>query len=221
MTTFDDYREYFSGFYTSVKEGHHNASLAQHGGHGFDHDVTVATLATRIASSPDIAKKAWCAGMLHSVDRMVEEEKVKSTMIAFAERLRDIFTHDEIIEIVEAAFRHSERNQNDQSEVQITLMDADRLANMQMSVIMRAGQFRATLPIFDFCYLEGTCDPTSTYENPKSILDNLRIAVDSYIPQLRLEKSKELGALYSKRIFSYIDTVEQDYKDLGLINVRL
>jgi hypothetical protein len=220
-TTFQNMRKQYKEFYDAVKNGHDTTTLVSHRGHGFDHDVTVASLALLIAETKEIGIKAWCAALLHSVDRIVEEEKVKETMNAYASNLVSFFSSDEIHEIVEAAFRHSEINQSDQSDVQITLMDADRLANMQSAVIIRAGQFRSAIPAFDFKYLDGTKDPLSTYETPMTILDNLKFIIIRYVPQFRVPKAKQLGELYASRLQAYIQLVENDYNELGLSGIEL
>ena len=205
-----------------VKEGHDTTLSKNHGGHGLDHDVTVAMLATIIAPSERIAEKAWCAAMLHSVDRVVVDlASLESTMVSYSKKLTNHFKQEEIDEIVEAALRHGELNQSDQNETQVVLMDADRLANMQSAVIIRGGQFRSTLPVFEFTYLEGSKNPDSTYDHPQSILDNLRLIISQYMPQLRSVKAQELGGKYSARLASYIASVEQDYKELGLVNIEL
>ena len=150
---------------------------------------------------------------------MVDDKDVKKVMIEHAKNLEKIFSQDDIHEIVEAAYRHSERNQTDQSETQITLMDADRLANMQSAVIIRGGQFRPTLPALDFNYLEGAANPLSTYERPMTVLDNLRFIIYNFPPQLRLPEAKRLGVIYTDRLSSYIKSVEDDHKELGLKNI--
>lgn len=221
MNTFNDFRTQFSDFYEVVKKGHRETLSQNHGGHGLDHDVTVAMLAVLIQPSVRIAHKAWCAALLHSVDRVVEESFVKETMLAYAEHLHHFFSQEEIDEIIESAMRHSELNQDNQSETQITLMDADRLANMQSAVIIRGGQFRSKLPVFDFKYLEGVCDPLSDYDHPQSVVDNIRLIVSQYVPQLRLPKAKELGVIYGERLMAYVRSIEQDYEDINLIGIEL
>lgn len=221
MRTFNEIRNHFLDFYNEVKNGHIHTSSLSHQGHGLDHDITVSMLAVRIAPDSRLGEKAWCASMLHSVDRVVEAKMVESVMNEYAKHLHPFFSQREIEEIVEAALRHGELNQPDQNEIQVVLMDADRLANMQSAVIIRGGQFRSTLPVFEFGYLEGKVNPVSTYENPQSILDNLRLIISQYVPQLRLPKAKTLGAFYANRLTAYVESIEQDYKDLNLVNIDL
>ncbi|MFA5997309.1 MAG: HD domain-containing protein [Candidatus Paceibacterota bacterium] len=221
LTTFDEFRAQFRDFYHSVKTGHENTKKQSHGGHGIDHDITVAMIAVKISDDERIGQKAWCAAMLHSVDRVVGASDIKDTMMKHAEYLKHFFSQNEIDEIIEAAFRHSERNQIDQSETQITLMDADRLANMQSAVIIRSGQFRPDIPVFDFKYLSGAIDPLSTYEDPKSVIDDLRLCIINYIPQLRNKEAKHLGNIYAEKLNAYIRSIEDENEYFGLTNIEI
>ncbi len=221
LKTFNEFREQFHDFYNSIKRAHEDTKKQSHGGHGIDHDITVAMLAVKISTNERVGQKAWCTAMLHSTDRVVEASDVMDTMIKHAYHLKSFFNQNEIDEIVESAFRHSELNQLNQSETQITLMDADRLANMQSAVIIRSGQFRPDMPVFDFKYLEGKANPLSTYEDPKSVLDDLRITIRNYIPQLRNSEAKRLGAIYASKLDVFINDIEVDYEDLGLLNIEI
>lgn len=221
LNTFNDFRQQFQTFYNTVKKLHIETKNIDHGGHGLDHDITVAMLSLKIATEIRTSQKAWCSSMLHSVDRLVTKDEVRNTMVSTSESLKDFFGSFEIEEIIEAAFRHSEINRADQNETQITLMDADRLANMQSAVIIRSGQYRINTPVLDFNYLNGEINPESIYENPKTVVDGLRLVVTRYIPQLRLPKAKQLGYIYSKRLTEYIQSIEDDYKYLGLQNITI
>jgi len=219
LNKLDTFRNLFPDFYNEIKNGHQQTLSKNHSGHGFDHDITVAMLALKIAPSVRLGQKAWCASLLHSTDRVVEDTKVKEAMISYSQQLKHFFDENEIIEIIEAALRHSELNQEDQKDTQIVLMDADRLANMQSAVIIRGGQFRHNIPAIDLKYLDGKKDPWSTYENPQTVLDNIRLIISQYTPQLRIKKAKVLGAFYSGRLKRYIQSIEDDYKKLGLVGI--
>ncbi len=221
MDNFTAARNYYLNFYEHVKTAHNSTNNKDHGGHGLDHDITVAAMAIKIAPDEYTGRKAFCAALLHSFDRIFANEDVKNQMSIHAQSLKKFFNDEEINEIIEAAYRHEELNQSDQTLTQITLMDADRLANMQSAVIIRAGQFHQTIPVLDFNFLDGKADPTSTYKSPRNILDNLRFIITSYVPQLRLPKAKHLGEIYAKRLSDYIKSVESDYEELGLRGINL
>lgn len=221
LKTFDELRAQFLDFYNSIKAGHENTKKQSRGGHGVDHDITVAMLAVKISTNERVGQKAWCAGMLHSTDRVVEMADVIDSMAKHADHLKHFFSRSEISEIIEAAFRHSELNQSDQSETQIILMDADRLANMQSAVIIRSGQFKPDIPVFDFKHLSGEINPLSTYEDPKSVLDDLRFVIKNYIPQFRTDEAKRLGSIYAIGLSAYIKAVEEENESLGLLNIEI
>ena len=218
---FTDLKNLFSDFYESVKLLRETEHGIDHYGHGLDHDITVSTLALKIAPDEHTGYKAWCAGFLHSFDRIIGDDKAKEVMWLQAKHLKHYFNQDDITEIIEAAYRHTELNQEDQSVTQVTLMDADRLTNLQSAVIIRAGQFRPNIPALDFNYLSGNKDPLSTYDHPKTVLDNLRFLLTNYVPQLRLPAAKELGDIYANRLNFYIESIEEGYDYLDLKNITI
>ena len=221
--TFEMLREKFKDIYEAVKEWH-NTAPCQHRGHGFDHDVTVAMLAVQIAPNDHVAEMAFVAGLLHSTDRTMEQGntfKVTEKVLNFLSHLpRNCFTTAETVDILISVIRHSEMNQDDQSLVQQVLQDADRLANLQMTVVMRAAQHQAHMPVIELEYLE-TVNPNSTYHVPMSALDDLKLCIRDYIPQLRLPKAIALGERYKLRLEAYISEIIIDYEELGLKGVVL
>jgi HD superfamily phosphodiesterase len=224
MDSFRELRERFRPLYDAVKDLHQKSPLA-HRGHGFDHDVTVAALAVRIAPDQRTAEKAFAAALLHSIDRMMAKAskgEIDTCMRVCLARLPDgTFNMDEIDEIVEAALRHGELNQDDQSLTQQVLMDADRLANMMPSVIIRSGQFRPDIPPFEFKYLNNKANPASTYHDPISVLDDLRITLRDYMPQFRIDKAKKLAKTYAFRLRTFVRAVELTNLEIGLVGIEL
>ena len=87
MKTFEEYRETFREFYELIAKSHRE-SQRPHRGHGLDHDVTVAQIAAQIAPNAQIAEKAWCAGMPHSIDRMIE----RGNTVLVEETIRNILS---------------------------------------------------------------------------------------------------------------------------------
>lgn len=219
----------FADFYSAVLKMH-TESKRPHRGHGPDHDITVAQIALKIAPDDRTAEKAWCAAMLHSMDRMIERNENKEV---FMKNVSDAisrhvvllpagyFTTDEEIEIWQAALRHAELNQNDQSVTQQVLMDADRLANLLWSVIVRAGQCFPELPAFDFKYPGVDQNPASTYAKPETVFDDLRNNIACYVPQLRLPLAKELAVEYVAELQHGLATSERQNQYLGLVGISL
>lgn len=220
MKNFNQYRQQFSTFYEGVKVIHLTSSRP-HRGHGLDHDVTVAQLAAQFAPNQRTAAKAWCGAMLHSIDRIVEKDEVEEITRLLASHLSSAFAAEEVEEIVQAALRHMEKNQDDQSLTQQCLMDGDRIANMMPTVIIRAAQCQPHLPPFEFEYLAGSPNPASSYFNILSVLDDLRIIISEYLPQFRLPKAKKLSQKYATQLRRYIAEVEKGNRDLGLAGITL
>lgn len=224
MKTFAEFRETFVGFYGAVKEFHKTAPRP-HRGHGLDHDVTVAQLAVQIAPDERTGEKTWCAGMLHSVDRMVERGNIALVEQSIRDILtylpNDYFNSDETEEICQAALRHDELNQDDQFVVQQVLMDADRLANLMPAVVVRAGQFLPEIPAFEFEYLDGKRNPAGDYYHPRSVIDSLRNNIEEYMPRLRILGAKELAEIYVMELTEFIVSLEASYKKLGLAGISL
>jgi hypothetical protein len=223
MPSFSQLRETFKDFYESVKHDHQSNDQS-HRGHGLDHDVVVAAQVLLIAPDERTSIKAWCAAMLHSTDRMYgdDDAKTRAVMVEHSSHLpHNFFTKEEVEEIIEAALRHSELNQPDHSLTQQVLMDADRLANLMLTVTIRGGQFRPNIPAVEFEYLEGSQNPESTYRIPRSVLDNVRASIEAYIPQLRIPRAIELGHEYATTLQNFISTAEKQYRDIGLSGMSL
>lgn len=219
MGAFEEYRERFLGLYEAIKQLHAN-SPRPHRGHGLDHDVTVATLGVRISPDPRTAEKAFCAGMIHSIDLIVEEGTVESTMRSCLSRLPEgSFTTEEAEEIFLSAFRH-ETPREDDSLVQQVLMDADRLANVMLSVALRAAQWLNDKPVIEFEYLDGERNPETTWGAPRSVLDGVRAAYQMLHP-MRTRKGKILAEEYVGQLSAFVAGLEWQYRALELVNVEL
>ena len=214
----------FADFYEEISKLH-KRSPHPHRGHGIDHDITVAQIVDWISPNPRVAQKAWCAALLHSVDHLVDKDNEglveQQTKQLLGHLPLRFFANYELAEICQAAVRHGERNQDDQSLVQQVLMDADRLANLMPAVIIRSGQFRPEIPAFEFDYLNGERNPASTYHRPKSVADGLRANIAEYLPMLRIIKAKELARQYISDLETFLAALEKSYEDLGMRGIKL
>jgi hypothetical protein len=214
----DQYQPRFPALYEHIKRLHAESTTGEYG-HGLDHDVLVAEFAAYICPDPAYTDMVWVSGILHSLDRVVGDEAAPQAIRDALEIVRTDFTEEQRAEILEAVLRHSELNRDDQSFTQIVLMDADRLANLQMATPIRAGQFRPSIPPLETEYLD-TMNPASTYREPKSILDDLRHVLQ-WVDWLRTPRGKELGQEAGKDIRLYLELVTKSYKLLGLSGKRL
>jgi hypothetical protein len=214
----NSYQPRFPALYEHIKRMHAESKTGEYG-HGLDHDVLVAEFAVHICPDPTYTNMVWVAGILHSLDRVVGDEAASPAISDALEIVRTDFKDEQRTEILEAVLRHSELNRDDQSLTQIVLMDADRLANLQMAIPIRAGQFRPSIPPLETEYLD-TMNPESTYRAPKSVLDDLRHGLQ-WVAWLRTPKAQELGREAEANIKNYLDLVAKPYRLLGLAGKKL
>lgn len=214
----EKYRPRFPVLYAHIKRTHAASTTGEYG-HGLDHDVLVAEFAVHICPDRAYADMVWVAGILHSLDRVVGDEAVSQAIHDALEIVREHFTDEQRLEIYEAVMRHSELNKDDQSFTQVVLMDADRLANLQMAIPIRAGQFRPSVPPLEMEYLD-TMNPASTYRSPKSILDDMRHGLQ-WVAWLRTPRAQELGSEAEKDIKAYLELIAKPYRLLGLAGKSL
>ena len=217
--TFNEYRKLFSDLYEAVKSVH-AGSARPHRGHGLDHDVTVAMLGVLISPDARTAEKSFCAGMLHSTDRIVERTELVSALRSLLDRLPEgHFTPEEAEEIFLSVLRHEEPRDDD-SLVQQVLMDADRLANVMLSGALRAAQWFYDRPVIEFGYLDGKRNPETTWNSPCSVLDGVRVVYQMLHP-LRTPKAIELRDKFVRDLSAFVGRVEEQYRLLGLAGIAL
>ncbi len=201
--------------------------------HDFFHAWRVSNWAERIAPDPETARKAGIAGLLHNDDRVIQVEEG----LGFADKVpadlrvetmncwldaepAGTFTPEERAEIIDAVLKHSNRNGTDDSLVLITLMDADRLVNIEADCIIRNGQyFGNTLQVIDPIYLLD--DPKATFRDPRSILWTMPTRFDWEVEGgfvgLRLPKAREFAKSRFAFWTLYIETVIAQIKESGAV----
>ncbi|HEU5114649.1 MAG TPA: hypothetical protein VFT82_02700 [Candidatus Paceibacterota bacterium] len=192
-----------------------------HSGHTFIHDLTVAALCLKIDPNEPIAIMAACAAMVHSVDHCVEKDKVKDTIkYMVEENLSHILSAPMRSAVAEAAIRHKELNRDDQLTVQITLMDADRLANLSLVTALNLARTAPKeRPTLELAHLDEE-NPATTYRDPQSTLDEIRTHFQ-YIPMLRMEKAKEIGHEYAIELSKFVGRLGDQISELGLEDVAI
>ncbi len=229
MPGFNEYRTRFLPLYEGVKRLHETGP--GHQGHGLDHDAAVAMMGTIIArrvAGGHLANMAFCAGMLHSLDHLVQN--VPEELIRLLDLTADIFTNEERDDIQRAVLRHAEFKDKDlatRSVVQRVLMDADKLVNMDPIVIVRAGQFFPNTPAIELDHMNPPSGQTyantaSTYQDPRSVLDNLRGSLEWTEPGwMHFPVSQQMAVERANFIRSFISNAEDAFEPLGLVGVIL
>jgi len=228
MRVFEDYRDQFRSLYDAVKSVHGNSGRP-HRGHGFDHDVTVAMTAVFIAPSERVAERAFCAGLMHSADHCVTREELGTTLNGYLSKIPRDFSDKELAEIKEAVLRHREykgRNLKTRKPTQRTLMDADKLVNMEPLVIARSGQFHPGIPAIETHWVGKRggryANPASTYANPCNLLDDIRGCAEWAEPGwMHYPISRQLATVRAGFIVDFIRRAEDVYHPLGLAGVEL
>jgi hypothetical protein len=207
------------------------ASTKPHSGHGFwDHDVVVAMMATLIALNPRTGDMAFIAGLIHSTDRKVENDKIDETLDRYLQLVTSDFSPSELALIKEAVMRHDEfkeENVETRSLVQKTLMDADKIINLETLVIVRSGQFQPFIPAVEPQWIGRKDDgarynnPASTYREPTSVLEVLRGCVEWAEPGwIHFEKSQRRVDTLAKKLQDFIDDAERIYIELGIAGFK-
>lgn len=221
--SFDTYRKEFSTFYHHLeKEG-----VTSNKGHGFEHDITVASIAVLIAEDEVTQRLAWVAAMLHSLDhKLVVEGEDKNASYFYSKVQGEIckklallptgiFQKEDLVIIEDAVLHHGERSPNNRSQTLHVLQEADMLANMSLDVAMRGGQYRPNIPAIELDYIE-SINPLSSYSNPQSVFDAIQITITEYVPKITLKKAIVLAEQRKNDLELYVEKVRKAYRDVGL-----
>ena len=211
-------RQRFEVLYETVKKLHNDAVGATGiaGGHGFDHDLMVAQYGIYIAPDAHTGTLAWVAGMLHSTDRIVAAHELEPRLQQLLSLLPgDISGRDREL-ILDAVLKHSRKNEVDDTIITIALKDADRLANTNPGVLMRAGQFCNALPfVIPTIARSPGVDIPNTYNDPRSAYDSLAFNIE-WETWFRLPKAQQLGQEHCAYLRQYMLDVRQSYAAMGV-----
>ncbi len=183
-------------------------------GHDWYHALSVAQYAQRIAESEDVGRLAWVAGICHNTDRLFQLDDDGVEPIVQVYLSESSLTKHERHLIVDAVLEHSKKNTISDSVVTIILKDADRLANLDASHLVRTGQFKPCIPVVDLRFMHYQ-DPTATFQDPKSHLRNLQHTLE-WETWMRLPKAQALAAEKCAFIRAYTKRLVQEWEALGL-----
>ncbi|MEK7181294.1 MAG: hypothetical protein AAB738_03115 [Patescibacteria group bacterium] len=208
-----------------------------------EHDFVVGSFASIIAPDPKTGLLGVAAGYCHSIDHLVggsldnfdvespaNLRKVAATPEELECCLRQLLADSRELseenqeEVAQAVLNHEGTNEQidllPHHLVAQTLVEADRLANMTATILMRGARFSSHLPLVDLVNFEN--DLEANYRNPKSVLWDVANCAswgDREGPYaLRLPKARELGAKYAARLRQIIAWIREDYADAGLVS---
>ena len=211
-----------------VKKDHAKVGLS--GGHDYVHAFRVGETARKIALSEwdteFLANCAGVAGLAHNADRILQKEWSVGRKDIDPEAVRalirnwisDQFVAGACDTITEAVIRHEAHNQEDDSKVQIALMDADRVVNLDTDLFPRSGQHYADLPVVDYEHFLD--DPEATYRNPKTILRDIRYSLDWIDPNspvcVRTNLGKTMAESRANVFSTFFDALRSQLAEEGI-----
>lgn len=183
-------------------------------GHDLLHALMVAQYAVMIAPDASIGELAWVAALLHNTDRLLKNDVLVEPQVT-KHLLSTPLSLEEQKVVCRAVLEHAKRNSDDDDDVTMVLKDADRLANIGPSNILRIGQGFPHLPAVD--PLHFAQDPSASYENLKSVYRNVAELVlwDSE-GWLRLPKARELAKPYFDFLRQFMKLLERQYEEVEL-----
>ena len=191
------------------------------GGHDFRHVVAVAVATQTISEGmpDDVRRTALIAAVLHNTDRLYGRDAVDGKLRDYLNGIS--LSTDEQERIIFAVLQHSKPNDDNDPAELIILKDADRVACLMPSVIIRSGQFLWPLPDLDYRHvLEKS--PGSTFQQPFSVLDNLHELldwVDESNPKfvIRTPKALQIAAQGARFLRSMFAAQQKMQTDIGLV----
>ncbi|OGZ04657.1 MAG: hypothetical protein A2648_00990 [Candidatus Lloydbacteria bacterium RIFCSPHIGHO2_01_FULL_41_20] len=211
--------------------------------HDFDHALRVANYAMMIAPDEKTGRLAAIAGLCHNADRILQKKlKVgpfgKVPKEAIEAMVRDWLSVLNIQEmergdsyhppfattedgqlVMDAVLNHGNKNGKDDSLVLITIMDADRLVNIEADVLVRDGQyFGDAMRVVDPVHIDR--DPNANFRNLGSILRN---SVEKFdweteggFVGIRLPKARELMKSRFAFLRLWIKTIREQREEAEL-----
>lgn len=220
--------EKFPGVADAVRKTHEEVGLV--GAHDWVHAFRVGAVANQIALEEYTYVKcsAWAglAGLCHSVDRIIQkrdnlgrrdapEEQVEELVLSWLSSVDTPLEKAGVREIVEAVLRHEQRNGPDDSTTLIVLMDADRIVNLSLDLVIRAGQHYHDLPAVDFRHF--LSDPMATYSNPGSVARDIAYALEWAEPSspvcVRTSLGKKMAQSRAKILRRVLEDLQEQLED--------
>jgi len=215
---------------TTVIKKCHESEGGTFFGHDFDHALRVANYATIIAEDEKTARLAGLAGLCHNADRILQHKtdvgfygdvldvEVKKLVNSWLDNDKNISIDDREI-VLDAVLHHSKKNDPSDSPTLITLMDADRLVNIEADLIPREGQCIPNVHVIDPILL--LSDPEAHFFNPKSIMRHVKEILDweieGGIVGIRLPKARKIAKSRFNFLKLFLKTTIDQRKEAGLI----
>lgn len=195
--------------------------VATIGGHGVDHIKRMVNTARLIVDPREVDPLLLEAAIwLHDLDRTARfNSKPKEELAEFirVSLLEFGFSEEEIALVIDAVQKHSDLNGDSDSDLLIFLKDCDRLdmgaIGVARTIAHGKGKEEGALPI----YVPGDFSKTK----PRaalgvSVVRNVRFCLE-WQDMLRAPKAKELARAKFAFMQTFIEEVERELKELGII----
>lgn len=168
---------------------------------------------------------AELACLCHNADRVLEKkigkEKVNNQTV---EKLCNEWLDPSSLSglekkiIINAVLLHNGRNDSKHSEVAIALRDADRVVNLELDVVIRAGQLYHHKPPLDYdCFFK----TPPNYRNPETVIEDLALCLEWVDPSLpfcmQTKTGMKLGQDRAKALKWYFATLKAQLEESGFI----
>lgn len=202
------------------------------GGHDFYHALRVAKTAHGITmdewSDDGVAQLAALAGLCHNADRVLQkklcidinavpDDEVKKLVFFWLSSADLSFTDRQ--EIIAAVMHHENKNDEQDSRVLIALADADRVVNLELDLVIRAGQCYHNIPAVDFDHFLD--DPEATFREPRSVLREIAYMLewmDEKSPfHIRTSLGRKLGKERATALQDFVNTLKGQLQETGLL----
>lgn len=219
---FEKLRTKHQAFYNEVKRLHD--SFPNQKGHDIYHSVHTAIYGIQI-SDRSTYELVWLAAIAHSLDRVCGNDNFEAN-IRSCLALANGISKKKIEIVVDALLKHGELNHPSDSPVLVKLKDADRLANLFLTLVIRVGQHRPNIPACEMKYLRKSnplcpASDLSSHSRPQSSFDDLRYCSQNWPGMIRTPKARRLVGPLVQEIIRFLDTAASQYEALGMDRIEI
>ncbi len=187
-------------------------------GHDFYHAYRVAFMCLRIGPEEQMNTEcAWVAAIIHNTDHLFGENA--------HQRLGEYMALTELtvvskVCVEEAVLNHAipkRKYSATDSPTKRVLMDADKLVNLELDLVLRSAQFLNHLPLFDPRFITRR-DPEANYKNPRTILHDIKSSLEWVDDDwFRIPKAKEMAEERAYALRNFVEVWSIQLEEGGML----
>jgi hypothetical protein len=209
----------------AVKTSHETHGLKGH--HDVYHAARVGDAAYRITletwKDASKAHLAGIAGLCHNADRMLGLDVMNPpeddiTRVIHTWLNTTDLDHAARAVVTEAVLKHDKKNDPEDSDILIALKDADRIINLDLDVIIRAGQHNHDIPAIDYTHFVSST--TASYIHPGSVARMFAFLLEWVDPKSDVCIRTEIGLTMARQraegIQNYLDMLKSQLQSEGI-----